>query len=120
VLYIGRLEINRFAGQAGCGFPARMGQHDRGKSAALVHTVTYAIWTIKPGKSYVTDNFLQKSFSIRYDQKYMAKRDQWIAQLIMEKSPFYRMGIRKVCKWNLNADLMDAFFSFGKKLLIKN
>lgn len=93
VLFIGRLDISRFAGQSGMWIPGpNGGSMTGGKAASLVHNVTYAIWDNKAGKVVSYGQFSSEASLI-----FAMTRNTWqagikeVARLILEKSPFYRM-----------------------------
>lgn len=90
-LIIGRLNIHRFAGQAGMYMPGpNGGSFSGGKPAALVHNVTYAIWDNKAGKVVCYGQFASEASLI-----FAMTRNTWeggisgLAHTILTKSPFY-------------------------------
>jgi hypothetical protein len=93
-LIIGRLNVSRFAGQAGMYMPGPNGvSFSGGSPAALVHDVTYAIWDNKAGKVVCYGQFSSQATII-----FAMTRNTWengilgFTQTILSKSPFYTMA----------------------------
>ncbi|MBX7151967.1 hypothetical protein K1X84_10030 [bacterium] len=93
VLFIGRLDISRYAGQAGTWIPGPKGGGSTvgGKSPALLHKVTYAIWDNEKGKIVCYGQFdAEASFAFAMTRGTWVSAVETVAYLILEESPFFK------------------------------